>query len=315
MAGIWIFSEDGRLVLEMLSIARELNEVLRTNITVFSPLSHGEAGDFFRCGAHEMVILPSLPEGRTIRDYAVSLAEEAERLNPDVFLFGSTYPGRGMAARVAARLKAGLCSNCIAVHCDQESRTVTMERYLYGGMAIQKLTWDRGPVMATIPPRVFPPASPLEKGEGAVRELSPPPPSSIRVLNKKVKPRETRDITEARVVVAAGRGIEKKDDLELVKNLADCLGGELACTRPLAEEFHWLPAELCIGLSGVTVKPELYIGVGVSGQVQHMTGVRNAKVICAINRDENAPIFSQADLGIVGDLYEVLPKLVDLLRK
>ncbi|MCX7816422.1 MAG: electron transfer flavoprotein subunit alpha/FixB family protein [Syntrophales bacterium] len=315
MAGVWIFSEDRRLVLEMLHIGRRLNDAFGSAITVFTPASREETQVFFEYGAHEVVILPPLPEKRTIRDYAVSLADEAERCSPNVFLFGSTYIGREMAARVAARLKAGLCSNCIHVECNRESGTIIMERYLYGGMAIQRLVWDRVPIMATVPPRVFPSATPLEAGEGTVRELLPPPASSVKVLTRKIKPKETRDITGAKVIVAAGRGVEKKEDLDLVQKLADSLGGELACTRPLAEELNWLPAELCIGLSGVTVKPELYVGVGVSGQVQHMTGVRNAKVICAINKDQNAPIFTQADLGIVGDLYDVLPKLIEALRK
>jgi len=97
--------------------------------------------------------------------------------------------------------------------------------------------------------------------------------------------------------------------------LAAALGGELGCTRPISEELHWLPDNLCIGLSGVQVKPELYIGLGVSGQIQHLTGLRGARMICAVNRDPNAPVFAAADLGIVGDLYEVTPQLIEELKK
>ncbi|MCX5833198.1 MAG: electron transfer flavoprotein subunit alpha/FixB family protein, partial [Deltaproteobacteria bacterium] len=113
----------------------------------------------------------------------------------------------------------------------------------------------------------------------------------------------------------AGRGFDKKEDLALVKQLADALGGEVGCTRPISEELHWLPEELCIGLSGISIKPELYIGLGVSGQIQHMTGIRGARVIGAVNKDENAPIFGAADLGIVGNLYDVVPKLIEELKK
>jgi electron transfer flavoprotein alpha subunit len=137
----------------------------------------------------------------------------------------------------------------------------------------------------------------------------------VKVLEKKVKERESKDITEARVIVCAGRGIEKNEDLTLIRQLAHALGGEIACTRPIAEEYHWLAEELCIGLSGVQVKPDLYLGLGVSGQVQHLTGIRNAKVIAAVNKDENAPIFKAADFGIVGDLYDVVPKLITELKK
>ncbi len=101
----------------------------------------------------------------------------------------------------------------------------------------------------------------------------------------------------------------------MASELATVLGGEIGCTRPLSEEMHWLPEESCIGLSGAQVKPDLYIGVGVSGQIQHVTGIRNARVICAFNKDENAPIFSVADFGIVGDLYDVVPKLIQKLKQ
>jgi electron transfer flavoprotein alpha subunit len=137
----------------------------------------------------------------------------------------------------------------------------------------------------------------------------------VKVLERKVKERETKDIAEARVLVCVGRGIEKNEDIELARQLADALGGEIACTRPIAEEFHWLPEELCIGLSGVQVKPDLYLGIGVSGQVQHLTGFHNAKVIAAVNKDENSPIFKATDFGIVGDLYDVVPKLIAEFKK
>jgi electron transfer flavoprotein alpha subunit len=135
------------------------------------------------------------------------------------------------------------------------------------------------------------------------------------VLERKQKETAAKDITESRIIVCAGRGIEKKEDLGLVQELADALGGEIGCTRPISEESHWLPEDLCIGISGISVKPDLYIGVGVSGQVQHVTGIRDAKLICAVNKDENAPIFGAADYGMVGDLYDVVPKLIDAVKK
>ncbi len=135
------------------------------------------------------------------------------------------------------------------------------------------------------------------------------------MTERKVKEKEAKDISEARVVVCVGRGMEKKEDLALARQFAEVVGGSIGCTRPIAEELHWLPEELCIGLSGVQVKPDLYFGIGVSGQVQHVTGIRNAKVIAAINKDENAPIFKAADFGIVGDLYDVMPKLIAELKK
>ena len=122
------------------------------------------------------------------------------------------------------------------------------------------------------------------------------------------------DITEAKIVVCVGRGVEKKEDVELARELARVLGGEVGCSRPVAEELHWLPEEVYLGISGKKIKPDLYVGVGVSGQIQHVTGIRDTKVIFAINKDENAPIFDAADYGIVGDLYQVVPKLIQELK-
>ncbi|MEA5051904.1 MAG: FAD-binding protein, partial [Propionicimonas sp.] len=117
----------------------------------------------------------------------------------------------------------------------------------------------------------------------------------------------------AKRVVGVGRGVAAEADLELARELAGRLGAELACSRPIAEGVNWMPAERYLGVSGATIKPELYLAVGISGQVQHLVGVTNAKVIVAVNKDKNAPIFSHADFGVVGDLYQVLPELLKAL--
>jgi electron transfer flavoprotein alpha subunit len=180
---------------------------------------------------------------------------------------------------------------------------------------VQRVVCTTRPAMATIPPRTYEPADAVKGRQGQIINLPAHSPSTVKILEKKVKERESKDITESRLLVCVGRGVEKKEDVALARQLADVLHGELACTRPIAEEYHWLAEELCIGLSGAQVKPDLYLGLGVSGQVQHVTGFRNAKVIAAVNKDENAPIFKAADFGIVGDLYDVVPKLITELKK
>jgi electron transfer flavoprotein alpha subunit len=133
-------------------------------------------------------------------------------------------------------------------------------------------------------------------------------------LGRSARQRQSVDITEAKIIVCAGRGIAKQEDMTLANELAEAVGGEVGCSRPVAEELHWLPEEVYLGISGKKVKPDLYIGVGVSGQVQHVTGIRDSKIILSINQDENAPIFEAADYGIVGNLYEVVPKLIQELK-
>jgi len=194
---------------------------------------------------------------------------------------------------------------------------LVMSRLAYGGRALQEVICESRPAMATIPPRTFDKAAPLETSiePGTIREFSAPLVSKVRVLEKKRNVQQTKEIFDARVVVCIGRGMEKSEHLAIARELADALGGEIGCTRPICEELHWLPESLCIGLSGIKVKPDLYLGLGVSGQIQHVIGIRNAKVIAAVNKDENAPIFKVADLGIVADLYEVVPKIITELKK
>jgi electron transfer flavoprotein alpha subunit len=134
------------------------------------------------------------------------------------------------------------------------------------------------------------------------------------VVSRAPKQRGSVDITGAKKNVCVGRGLAKKEDIGIARELAQVLGGEVGCSRPVAEELQWLPEEVYLGISGKTVKPLLYLSLGVSGQVQHITGIRDSKVIFAINRDENAPIFDAADFGIVGDLYQVVPRLIEELK-
>jgi electron transfer flavoprotein alpha subunit len=247
--------------------------------------------------------------------YIPIIIEEAKQNDPDLILISATARGKDIAARIASRLDTGLCSSCMSIAFDETNKALVMERLAYGGAAVQKVACTSRPAMATIPPRTYEPAMAEEGRRGQIRELPAPASSVVKVLQRKVKERVAKDIAEARVIVCVGRGMEKNEDLALARQLAEALGGEIACTRPIAEEYHWLPEELCIGLSGAQVKPDLYLGIGVSGQVQHVTGIRNARVIAAVNKDENAPIFKAADFGIVGDIYDVLPKLIAELKK
>ena len=315
MAGVWILAENRGQTLELLNIGRDLASKMGTNLTAFLWQDRELAEEYISHGADEVMLLPSLPEDQSLDAYIPVIAEEAQKEDPDIFLLAATMRGKEMAARIATRLNTGLCSDCISLNLDENGKTLEMERLAFGGAAVQKVICPTRPVMVTIPPRTFEPAEKQDGRKGEIKDLPSPPPSPVKVLERKPKEREAKDIAEASVVVCVGRGIEKEEDMALARELADVLGGEIGCTRPISEEMHWLPEELCIGLSGVHVKPELYIGLGVSGQVQHVTGIRDAKVICAINKDKNAPIFDAADYGITGDLYDVVPALIAEVKK
>lgn len=314
MAGILVIAEKRELVWELLNIGRQLASQAATTLTAVVTDQEEYAQNHIAHGADEVLLMSTLPEEQAFDAWFPVIAAEAKKADPDLILLVATARGKDFAARLAARLETGLCSNCIALH-REEDGTIVMERLAYGGAAVQQVSCSTRPVMATIPPRTFAPA-PADHGRtGGTRKLPPPPSSPVRVIARKTKERSSQDITEAKAVICVGRGVEKQEDISIARQLADLVGGEVGCTRPISEELHWLPDDLCIGLSGVQVKPDLYIGLGVSGQIQHVTGMRGARVICAVNKDENAPIFQAADLGIVGDLYDVTPKLVEELLK
>jgi len=314
MPGIWIFAERKDLALELLTVAGALASQTGVKVTAVVPEQGGQTDTYIAGGADEIVLLSPLGEDMSLDVWLPVIAAETKGADPDIFLVAATARGKDFAARLAARLDTGLCSNCIALH-REEDGTIVMERLAYGGAAVQQLNCSARPAMATIPPRTFTPAPADHGRSGIIRKLPLPPSSPVRVIEKKTKERGSQDITEAKTVICVGRGIEKQEDINTARQLADLVGGGIGCTRPISEELHWLPDDLCIGLSGVQVKPDLYLGLGVSGQIQHVTGIRGARVICAVNKDENAPIFQAADLGIVGDLYEVTPKLIEELKK
>jgi electron transfer flavoprotein alpha subunit len=314
MAGILVIAEKKELVWELLNIGRQLASQAAKTLTAVVMDEEEHAQNHIAHGADEVLLMSTLPEDQAFDAWLPVVAAEAKKADPDLILLAATARGKDFAARLAARLETGLCSNCIALH-REENGTIVMERLAYGGAAVQQVSCSTRPVMATIPPRTFAPATADNGRSGEIRKLPSPPPSPVNVIARKTKERSSQDITEAKAVICVGRGMEKQEGINIARQLADLVGGEVGCTRPISEELHWLPDDLCIGLSGVQVKPDLYIGLGVSGQIQHATGVRGARVICAVNKDENAPIFQAADLGIVGDLYDVVPKLIEELQK
>ena len=308
MAGIFIFSEDSALAKQLLTAALELKASLAESITAFA-LSESDAKELAALGADKAVILES--SSKWADSFAEAIYTQVRKGQGKVLLVGGTLRGKGIAAYVAAKLNAGMTTDAKTLKI-QDGKLLTT-RVLYAGLALCEEEVSL-PAVATIRPRTFlAPSAATTAGvvEMAAAELD------TRITVGEVIPTGDAgvDITAAAKLVAVGRGFRKKEDLKLAEDLAAVLKAELACTRGVAEDDHWLPIERYIGISGQTVKPELYLSVGLSGQVQHMVGCRESKVIVAVNNDERAPIFEAADYGIVGDLYEVLPLLTAALRK
>jgi electron transfer flavoprotein alpha subunit len=317
MPGIWVFAESREQTLELLNAGQSLAREIGGPLIAFAIA--GPEADlaqiYIEHGADEVLLLPPLPKDQPREAYVPALVETARQGDPEVFLLGGTLSGNEMAARIAAQLKTGLVSGCTGLKYEPAEKGIILERLIYGGAAVQTLVCKTRPIMATIAPRTFAPAEPQLGRTGPVRDLPAPPASPLKVVSRSPKVREAADLSEARIIVGVGRGIEKAEDLEIARELARTIGAALGCTRPLAEDFNWMPIDSYIGISGQKVKPQLYIGIGISGQIHHLSGLRDTKIICAINSDENAPIFAAADYGIVGNLYEVLPELTQELNQ
>ncbi len=311
MPGIWVFAETREQTLELLSAGGDLSKGMTAKLVTFAP-DDQFAQEYISHGADEVFLLPPLTDDQPFEAYLPVLTETAREEDPDVILMAATPRCKEIAARLAVRLETGLCSE--ATRIDPQGVLLRMERMAYGGAAIQTVHCQARPVMATVPPRTFESAQPLDGREGKITRLKTPAQSAVKVIERSPRQRESVDITEAKIIVCVGRGVEKPEDISLARELAAVIGGEVACSRPIAEELNWLPEEVYLGISGKKVKPDLYIGIGVSGQIQHITGIRDSKLIFAINRDENAPIFDAADFGIVGDLYQVVPRLIEEFR-
>ena len=313
--GVWVFSEAYDLTLEMLGKGREMADTLQTELAaiVIGNNMQEKANELVKYGADEVYLIdnPAL-ERFQAEAYLGIIQNLAANYHPEILLIGSTRNGKPLAARLATRLDAGCVPDCTRLSVD-ENRRLIGERITYGGNAIAKVTFKSTPQIATVPSRAFEkPEKKDRNGQVVKLEFKIEQPKTEVIERKPLEISSVR-IEEAQYIVSGGRGLEKKDDIVLLEDLAKVLGGQVGCSRPLVEDRKWFTD--WIGLSGHKVKPKLYIACGVSGVIQHVAGIRDSKIIVAINKDAEAPIFEVADYGVVGDLYQVVPALKDALKK
>lgn len=251
----------------------------------------------------------------TAEPYAALFEDFITLVKPSAVLVGGTVIGRSLAPRVAAHFKTGLTADCTMLDISPEGQ-LDQIRPAFGGDIMAFIhTANSRPQFATVRYKVFdPPARSAEKrGRVVCHEVAEGSfTSGIRVIESKPKP-AVSGIEDASVIVAIGKGVKKKSDLDLIEGLASVLKAQIAGTRPMIESGILDPRRQ-IGLSGRTVKPKLIITLGVSGSVQFVAGMKSSERIIAVNTDRNAPIFNVAHIGIVGDLYEVIPRLLHLIE-
>jgi electron transfer flavoprotein alpha subunit len=313
--GVWVFSEKHDLALEMLGKGREIADKLQAELAAVL-IGHDvqeRADELVKYGADKVYLAdnPALKHFR-IEAYLSVLHNLAISYKPEILLVGSTRNGKPLAARLATRLDVGCVPDCAKLTVDEHGRLVG-ERITYGGNASAKIAFKTKPQIATIPARTFEKPEPKDRGGQLIKLDVKVEEAKTEVVETKPLETSSTRIEDADVIISCGRGLGKKEDKALLDELATVLCGQVGCSRPLAEDRKWFTE--WVGLSGHKVKPKLYIACGISGVIQHVAGIRDAKLIVAINKDEQAPIFEIADYGVVGDLYEILPALKEALKK
>lgn len=308
MPGILIFSENNAVAMELVTAGLGLKATMNQPLLAVA-LTEAAAADLAAAGVDKVVLLQGQDWPEACAKPIASLA--AGELAA-VILIGGTARGKDIAAKVAAALDAGLVTEAQTIEIAEDKLKTT--RLMYGGLAVASEATAL-PAVATIAPRTFEKAAAAGTQGSVVTVQAEAGDSRVTVSNVCPIERQGADIAAAARIVCVGRGLAKKEDLTLAEDLAKAISAEVACTRGIAEDYHWLPVERYIGISGLKVKPEIYLGLGVSGQVQHVAGIRDAKIIVAVDTNEKAPIFEAADYGIVGDLYEVAPLLTAALKK
>lgn len=317
---VLIFSENAAWAGSLVAAGRSLADGLggKLGLVVLAETDAGPAGIEVAKGVDIVYQWPgSHFAGRLFPEYlAAGLSSLCGSLQPEVLLAASSPLGKETVSRVAAELGCACVTECSAVYLDQGDGCLVAEKSLFGGVVTAEIVLrGRIKICACSLESLTPPEEYESKYELVTvsPDTSKQPDISKEVIE--VRPvQKSVDLTGAKRIVSVGRGCKKQEDIDIIKDLCDALQAELGCSRPVAEELKWLPEERKVGLTGINVKPDLYIAAGISGQVQHLAGMKEARIVVVINIDKKAPFFNAADYGLVGDFYEIVPGLTNALR-
>ena len=323
--GVWFWVEQfngeaGSISWEMAGKGRELADQLGVTLTACvlgNDVEH-MAQEAISYGADRVFLVddPTLTQYRT-DPYAAVMVDLVERHKPEILIMGASSRGRDLAGSIATRLVTGLTADCTGLDIDPNTRQLRQTRPAFGGNIMATILCpNHRPQMSTVRHRVFEVPEKDSSREGQIvrgNALMPEDEIASKVIDFIVE-EENVNLADARVIVSGGRGVKGAEGFEPIRELAQVLGGAVGSSRA-AVDAGWMPYAYQVGQTGRTVRPDLYIACGISGAIQHLAGMRTAKVIVAINRDPEAPIFDVAHYGIVGDLFEVVPALTEAFRK
>ncbi len=323
--GVWVCLDQtgGKIAgvsYEMLSEARKLADGLSAQVSAVLMGSGvlDQARSAFAYGADTVYVC----DAEVLKDYRTEsyckVLEGLVRVNsPEILLLSAGNNGRDLAARLASRLETGLASDCVALSLNEEKQLVATRPTFGGNIMTDVIFPEKRPAMCTIRPNAMEKAEPDPARTGEVVEVVVDVPEEdlrTKVLEVIAKAGGEISLADAQIIVSGGRGLGGADGFGLIRELADTLHAAVGASRA-AVDAGWIPYEHQVGQTGKTVGPKLYIACGISGALQHLAGMKTSDVIVAVNKDEEAPIFSVANYGIVGDLYQVLPVMIEEFKK
>lgn len=312
LANVLVFSDLKDRYAELLAAATQLSD----NVTAAVFGSDDDVAMAARQGASCVYALGEKASQPMVENYAETLAAIVRQCSPQptLLLFSATKRCKALAARLSVLLDVALVNDATTLSLDAGG--ICVQHRLYGGLAFGNEVVSSPLAIVTLMPGVFEPLAEDPQRQAPVVQADYVTPANALVCKeRRAKQGSSVDLSKAKRVVGIGRGLAAQDDLKMVQALADVLEAELGCSRPIAEGEHWMERERYIGVSGVLLKADLYLALGISGQIQHMVGGNGARTIVAINKDKNAPIFQFADYGLVGDIYKVVPALVEQLKR
>lgn len=303
LKSVYLISDTLAAFPEMCSGAKDLAD--KVTAFVFGDRSTAEAVR----GADTVIYCPVSADGSP-EDYAAAIADEIRKDDSAFIMVSNTILGRSLAGRVGALLNCAVFSNVSDLSAEDGSLAFT--RTVYGGAAARRIVFSGSYGVVTLNAGAFEAEENLPEAS-EIAEIAGAPSASLNRISVDEKRETAVNLAAAKRIVDVGRGLAAEEDLEMCRKLASVLDAEVGCTRPVAENNKWLPKNVYMGITGVQVKPDLLIALGASGQIQHIGGINKSKVIVAINKDKAAPIFKNADFGLVGDMYKIVPKLIEKL--
>jgi electron transfer flavoprotein alpha subunit len=315
MSEILVYSDSDGTAFELVSQAKKFSKELKATVSaaLLGEGAAGKADEYFSYGADKVYVSehPALGDFY-VGAYADALRQIVEKGDVEFLLLGSTKRGKELAGRVAQKIGAGAITDVNGARA--KDGNLEADRYSYGGntVASQVVTTPRK-VLAVMPKTFEAEPQGAKQGETVSVDLDLGEPS-VKVVERREKAGDQVNLEEAEMLICVGRGVQAKEDLAMIEELARLLGAEIGCTKTPASDWEWFSEERMVGLSGKKCKPSLYISIGISGQIQHTVGVIDSKIIVTINKDEKAPMFNITDYGIVGDYAGVVPALNEKLK-